>query len=320
MEQLPDLGFSHGLALLDPFRAILRMQGLCTAPYQGQTVGHVEGVALGDLEPKGGTAWCHGLAAHHLRKGWNLKCWGQMLGSVKISDVWDRNLKNLANVREPGSYWGGTKQRCRIFWNNGHPPPCETQKDATTACWLQGHIWNCIPMDEAMIELWDSQLGFIFYEFVSIWVCCWSWSTPKESRKTALPLLGFNSSHQIYEADFLHQWAMISMMSMGLEGRSSAHLCAVGMIKQGFFVDGRQLSFPCSPKGGDIMPGMNVRTGECPSHGKQGQAQDPHCSVATNKKKRLIWSFWSFRSWAAKSDFFWTDAVKSLNTSLNILL
>ena len=31
------------------------MQGLCTAPYQGQTVGHVEGVALGDLEPKGGT-------------------------------------------------------------------------------------------------------------------------------------------------------------------------------------------------------------------------------------------------------------------------
>jgi hypothetical protein len=55
-EQLPDLGFSHGLALLDPFRAILRMQGLCTAPYQGQTVGHVEGVALGDLEPKGGTA------------------------------------------------------------------------------------------------------------------------------------------------------------------------------------------------------------------------------------------------------------------------
>ena len=56
VEQLPDLGFSHGLALLDPFRAILRMQGLCTAPYQGQTVGHVEGVALGDLEPKGGTA------------------------------------------------------------------------------------------------------------------------------------------------------------------------------------------------------------------------------------------------------------------------
>lgn len=140
-------------------------------------------------------------------------------------------------------------------------------------------------MDEAMIELWDSQLGFIFYEFVSIWVCCWSWSAPKESKKTALPLLGFNSSHQIYEADFLHQRAMISMMSMGLEGRSSAHLCAVGMIKQGFFVDGRQLSFPCSPKGGHIMPGMNVRTGECPSHGKQGQAQEPHCSVATNKKK-----------------------------------